>query len=120
MLVKTLKWPVISLLITGGVHFMAEAILPDLKNVFLPSVVGPVLLAFGIWAGYKTIELGGTYGNAILSGVILGILPVVLDVVGFGIILGRGVSTGFVLGVFGFCMVLFGSLIGSGFALSKN
>lgn len=120
MLIKTLKWPFISLLITGGVHFLAEAILPDLKNVFFPPVVAPVLLAFGIWAGYKTIELGRTYGNAILAGVILGILPVVLDVVGFGIILGRGVSAGVLLGTFGFCTILFGSLIGSGFALSKS
>ena len=40
MLIKTLKWPVI--------QFMVEAILTDLKNIFLPPVVAPILPAFGI------------------------------------------------------------------------
>jgi hypothetical protein len=120
MLFNILKWPVISLLITGGVHFTAEAILPDLRNFFVPPVVATVLLPFGIWTGFKAIDLGGTYGNAILAGVLLGILPVVLDVFGFGLILGRGVTAGILMGVFGFSIILFGSLIGSGFALSKR
>ena len=65
------------------------------------------------------IQVGGNYGNAILAGAILGLLPVILDVVGFGIILGRGASQGLLAGVFGFGMILFGALIGSGFAQSK-
>jgi len=120
MFVKALKWPVISLLIVGGLHFLAEAILPDLKDTFKPPVLAPVLLAFGIWVGYKMVQFGGGYGHVILAGVILGVLPVVLDVVGFGIILDRGVDAGVLAGVFGFGMILFGSLIGGGFALSKD
>ncbi len=119
MFVRTLKWPVIGLLITGGLHFTAEAILPDLKNIFQPPVLAPLLLAFGVWVGYKMLQFGGNYGSAILAGAILGLLPVVLDIVGFGMILGRGVAQGMLAGVFGFGMILFGSLIGSGFALSK-
>ena len=79
----------------------------------------PVLLAFGIWAGYRTAQSGGNLGHVILAGVILGILPVILDIGGFGIILGRGVQEGMLAGVFGFAMILFGSLTGGGFALSK-
>jgi hypothetical protein len=120
MFVKTLRWPVISLLITGGVHFLAEAILPDLKNTFIPPVLTPILLAYGIWVGYKMVQSGGNYGQAVVAGAILGILPVILDVGGFGIILGRGVPQGVLAGVFGFAMILFGSLIGGGFALSKG
>lgn len=119
MLVRTLKWPVISLLIVGLTHFVAEIILPDLKNVFLPPVLTPLLLAFGIWVGYKMVQFGGNYGNVILAGAILGVLPVIVEVVGFGILLGRGVSQGVLAGVFGFAMILYGSLIGGGFALSK-
>jgi hypothetical protein len=64
MLVKTLKWPVISLLITGGFHFV--------------------------------------------------------ETFGFGMILGFGVAARFMVGVYAFSMILFGALIGSGFALSKK
>jgi len=120
MFVKTLKWPVISLLITGGLHFVLEAAQPDLKNYFVPSVLAPALLAYGVWVGYKAIHNGGNYLNAILAGAILGILPIVLDVFGFGMILGRGIPAGTLAGLFGFSMVFWGSLIGSGFALARN
>jgi hypothetical protein len=117
---KTLKWPIISLLITGGFHFTIEAVLPDLKNLFVPPVLAPLLLAFGIWVGYKAVQFGGNYGPVILAGAILGLLPLMLEIFGFGMILGRGVSVGVLSGVFGFSMILFGSLIGGGFALGKE
>lgn len=120
MIYRTLKWPVISLLITGGFHFTIEAVLPDLKNIFVPSVLAPLLLAFGIWVGYKTVRFGGNYGQVILAGAILGALPLLLQLFGFGMILGRGVTAGGLVGVFGFSMVLFGSLIGGGFALQTE
>lgn len=119
MLVKTLKWPVISLLIVGVTHFVAEVILPDLRNIFLPPVLTPLLLAFGIWVGLKTVQFGGSYGDVIVAGAILGVLPVIVEVGGFGILLGRGVSQGVLAGVFGFAMIFYGSIIGGGFALSK-
>jgi hypothetical protein len=75
MLIKTLKWPVISLLITGATHFTLEAIWPSLKDLFVAPSLAPLLLAFGIWTGYKAIHNGGNYLSAILAGVILGVLP---------------------------------------------
>jgi len=38
---------------------------------------------------------------------------------GFGILLGRGVPQGVLASEFGFAYVLYGSLIGGGFALTK-
>jgi hypothetical protein len=119
VLAKTLKWPIVSLLIVGITHFIAEIIWPDLKGIYQPPVLAPLLLAFGVWVGYKTIQFGGTYGNAIIAGAILGVLPIIVEVFGFGLILGRGVPQGILAGEFGFAMILYGSLIGSGFALSK-
>ena len=115
---RTLKWPVISLLLTGAAHFALEAIWPDLRNTFIPPVLGPILLAYGAWVGYRTIGAGGTYLHAIVAAGILGVLPIVLDVVGFGQILGRGTQAGVLAGVFGFTVIVFGSLIGAGFVLS--
>jgi hypothetical protein len=114
----TLKWPVISLLITGGLHFTAEAAVPDLKTVFVPAVLAPLLLAYGLWVGYRAIGLGGNFGHAIAAAAILGLLPVMLDIVGFGLILGRGVDAGVRSGIFGFLFIVWGSLAASGFALS--
>jgi hypothetical protein len=118
MLVKTLKWPLISILITGTVHLIIEALWPKLQTVFVAPSLAPLLLAYGIWVGYKAIHNGGNYMNAAVAGVILGILPLVLETVGFGMVL--GFSDRFLVGVFGFAMILFGSLVGGGFALSRN
>lgn len=119
MYVKTLRWPVISLLIVGISHFIAEIIWPGLKDIYQPHVLAPLLLAFGVWVGYKAIQFGGTYGTVIVAGAILGLLPIVVELFGFGILLGRGVQQGVLASEFGFAMILYGALIGGGFALSK-
>jgi len=120
LLYRILKWPVIGLVITGGVHFTVEAIWPDLKTFFIPSVLAPVLLAYGLWVGSRAIQAGGNYGWAILAAAILGILPIVLDIVGFGMILGRDAKTEQLAGTFSFAVIVFGSLIGAGFVLSAK
>ena len=117
---RVLLWPVISLLITGGLHFTLEAIWPDLKATFVPAVLAPLLLAYGAWVGFRMVEIGGTYVHAIAAGVILGVLPVALDLIGFGVILDRGATAGTLVAAFGFSMVLFGSLLGAGFVLSRE
>lgn len=119
MLVRTLKWPVIVLLIIGGTHFAAEAIWSDLQTIFIPSVVAPVLLVVGLWVGANAMQSGGNLGTVLIAGAVLGLLPLALDVVGFGILLDRGADAGRLTGTFGFLMVLWGSLIGGGFSLSR-
>jgi hypothetical protein len=120
MIARTLKWPVISLLVIGMTHFVEEAALPDLQGFYIPPVVGLILLVVGLWTGYLAAHNGGSYVTAILAGVILGVLPLMLDVVGFGMILGRGVSAGLLAGVFGFSMTTFGAVIGGGFSVSSS
>ena len=120
MIVRTLKWPVISLLIIGTAHLIEEALWPDLQTFYLPSVVGLILLVVGLWTGYLAVRNGGSFGTAIMAGAILGLLPLALDLVGFGMILGRGVSHGLVAGIFGFSMVLIGSIVGGGYAVSTG
>jgi hypothetical protein len=113
-----LIWPIVSLLITGMWHFTIEAIWPDLRNTFVPAVLAPLLLSYGAWAGYRTVAAGGSYVLAIICGAILGLLPLMLDIVGFGLILGRGLDVGLLAGVFGFSMVLFGAVLGAGYKVS--
>ena len=115
-----LMWPVISLIITGMWHLSIEAIWPDLRNSFVAPVIAPILLTYGAWAGYGAVRASGSYVMAIVAGAILGVLPFMLQLVGFGILLGRGVDVGLLAGVFTFTMVLFGALIGGGFAVSAR
>jgi len=120
MMVRTLKWPVVCLLLIGGTHLIEEAALTDLQAFFLPPVVGLILLIVGMWSGYLAVHNGGSFVTAVAAGVILGLLPLALDIVGFGMILGRGISNGLVAGVFGFTMIFFGSLVGGGFGVSSS
>ena len=115
-LIRTLKWPFISLLITGSFHFIIEAIWPDLRNLFIAPVLAPLLLAYGIWVGYRTISNNGNYLTAIIAALILGLLPLLLETFGFGMILGFEGRA--LVGIYALGMILFGSLIGSGYALS--
>jgi hypothetical protein len=117
-LVDSLKWPVVALIVTGMVHLAAEAVRPDLKNAFTPYTIGPILLAYGIWVGVRSIDAGASAAAAVAAGFVVGLLPLGLDVVGFGILLDRGVDAGLTAGVFGLLMVAFGSLIGAGYAAS--
>jgi len=117
---RTLLWPVVSLLVTGVVHFTMEAIWPELHAVFVPSVLAPALLAYGAWIGYRMVGAGGAYLDALVAGVIVGVLPIILEVVGFGIVLGRGAQPGLLAGLFGFTMIVFGAVLGGGFVLSRS
>jgi hypothetical protein len=117
---KTLKWPFISILIAGVLHFAVEAIWPDLQSFYTTPVLGLVQFAFGIWAGYMTVHNGGNFLTAILYGALLGLFPLVVNPLSFGMILGRGLHATLLGGVFGFSMIVFGSLVGGGFAVSMN
>ena len=120
MFIKTLKWPVVSLLITGMFHFVLEAVAPALQTIFIPAVLATLLFAYGIWVGYRVIQDGGNYVQAIIAALVLGLLPLLLETIGFGLILGRGLTAGTLAGLFGLSMIFWGALIGSGFALSSR
>jgi hypothetical protein len=113
-------WPIITLVITGVTHFTIEAIWPDLRNYFVPPALAPLLLAYGAWVGYRAAKFGAGFVPGLASGVILGLLPLGLDVIGFGIVLGRGVDQGVLSGVFGMSYIIFGTLVGIGFTRSAE
>ena len=120
MLQRILMWPVIGLVITGMWHLAIEAIWPDLQAIFVPAVLAPLLLAYGIWVGYRAVGLGASFVTAVGAGVLLGLLPLGLDVIGFGMLLDRGVDHGVLAGIFGLSFISFGALVGAGFAQSET
>ena len=118
-LVRGLTWPIVSLLIVGGTHLVAEMLRPELRDVITPAVVMPLYLVAGAWAGYATVRAGGTFVHGLVAGAILGALPLMLQVVGFGLILGRDGGVVLTSGVFGLIAIFWSGVLGSGFATDR-
>lgn len=99
MLVKTLKWPVLSFLTVSLVLLVTKIFFPELKNYFQPPIMGTVWLTFGIWIGYRTIKNGGDFRKAYAAGSFFGVLPVLLYLLDIGFLLGYDMNTAFLAGV---------------------
>ena len=115
-LVRGLTWPVISLVVIGATHLVAEMIRPDLHDVIGPAVVMPIYLVGGAWAAYATIRAGGPASYGFVAAAILGLLPLALQFVGFGLILGRDPAAVTTSAFFGWLGVFWGGSLGSGLA----
>jgi hypothetical protein len=119
-LVRGLTWPIITLLIVGGTHLVAEMLRPQLQDLISPAVVMPIHLVAGGWAGYATVRAGGTFVHGLVAGAILGLLPVALQLVGFGLILGRHADVTMSLALFGLFTIFWGGALGAGIAASRD
>jgi len=117
-LIRGLTWPIISLLIVGGSHLVGELLRPELQQVIVAAVVMPIYLVAGGWAGYGTVRSGGTFVHGLIAGAILGLLPLMLQVVGFGLILGRDSGAVMTSGIFGFLAIFWAGVLGSGVSTS--
>ncbi len=118
ILVKCLMWPVIALLFIGGTHLVAEGVRPALQDLIGTAVVMPIHLVAGGWAAYMVLRNGGSFGLGLVAGAILGVLPLVLQVVGFGLILGRDADAVLTTGIFGLFTIFWGGVLGAGIAAS--
>lgn len=115
---RALKWPLISS-IAVAIVFIAISYVGGVFNMLTATVLAPVALAFGAWAGYKVVEFKGNYADVIGVGIIVGIVGAGLILVGFGVVRGLGVGTMISISVFDLGFKIAGALIGGGFALTK-
>ena len=118
ILVQCLMWPVVALLVIGGSHLVVEGIRPQLQDLIGPAVVMPIHLVAGGWAAYMVLRNGGSFVLGLVAGAILGLLPLVLQVVGFGLILGRDSAAVLTLGIFGLFTIFWGGVLGAAIAAS--
>lgn len=115
---RAVAWPIVCLLVIGGTHLLAEAIRPELHDVVGPAVAMPIYLVVGGWAAFGVVRAGGTFVHGLLAGAILGLLPAMLQVVGFGVLLGHDAASVTTSALFGFIALVWGGSIGSGIASS--
>ena len=115
-LVRGLTWPVVSLVLIGASHLIGEMVRPELHEVIGPAVAMPIYLVAGAWAGFATIRARASLVFGFVGAAILGLLPVGLQFIGFGLIVGResaAVTTAALLGWLG---VFWGGSLGAGIA----
>jgi len=115
---RAVAWPVLSLLVIGGSHLLAEAARPELHDAVGPAVAMPIYLVVGGWAAFGVVRAGGTFVHGLLAGAVLGLLPAMLQVIGFGLLLGRDTASVTTSALFGFIALLWGGSLGSGIASS--
>jgi hypothetical protein len=119
-LVRGLTWPIISLVVIGATHLVAELFRPALHDAVGPAVAMPIYLVAGAWAGIATIRAGGSVAHGFAAGAILGLLPVALQLVGFGVIAGGDAASVATAALFGWLGVFWGGSLGSGIAMSGS
>jgi hypothetical protein len=115
---RAITWPVITLLVIGGTHLALEAIRPDIHDALGPAVVMPIYLVVGGWTAFGVARAGGGWIGGLVAGAVLGLMPVALQVVGFGLLLGRdgaSVATSALLGLAG---MTWGGALGAGIQAS--
>jgi hypothetical protein len=115
---RAIAWPVITLLVIGGTHLALEAVRPDIHDVLGPAVVMPIYLVVGGWTAFGVARAGGGWIGGLVAGAVLGLMPVALQVVGFGLLLGRDgavVATSALLGLAG---MTWGGALGAGIQAS--
>lgn len=117
-LVRGLAWPVLSLAVIGIAHLTGEVVRPELHDLIGPAVAMPIYLAAGAWAATATIRAGGAMGHGLMAGVVLGLLPVGLQIVGFGLLVGQDASAVTTAGMLGWLGIFWGSALGAGIAAS--
>ena len=115
---RGLLWPVIALVLIGGTHLVTEAVRPEMQAVFGPAVVMPIYLVAGGWASFAAVRAGGAVASGVGAAAILGLLPVMLQLVGFGLLLGRPGDAVVTSATFGFIAILWGGFLGTGIGRS--
>lgn len=113
-MIRALTLPVAALIGVGATHLAAELVRPELQAAITPPVVMPIYLAFGAWAGAAAVRAGGSLAHGVAGGLAIGLLPVALQVLGFGVVAGRDGATVATNATLGFLGLAWGSVLGAG------
>jgi hypothetical protein len=118
---RVLKWPVVAwIIITLSAYLLSY--ITDIVGMMTPETMLPMVLAFGVWVGYKAVELDDEYGRigkAFMAGASIGAVGAVLTVVTFGVFRGLGIDIFIPIAAMILLKSIAGAVIGGGFALTR-
>jgi hypothetical protein len=117
---RAIVWPIVTLLVIGATHLGLEALRPEMHDIIGPSVVMPIYLIVGGWTAFGVARAGGGYGGGLVAAIALGLMPAALQIVGFGILLGRDGATVTTAAMFGLAGMTWGGAIGAGVATATQ
>ena len=115
-MVRAIAWPILSLLVIGGTHLILEAIRPELHDAVGPAVVMPIYLVVGGWTAFGVNRAGGGFVGGMIASAALGLMPALLQLVGFGALLGRDGAAVTTAALFGLAGMTWGGAVGAGIA----
>ena len=115
---SVLKWPIIGWIVVD-VLLILVLYVDGVSHVMTPATLAPLALAFGAWVGYKTVDGGGGFSNAIVNGAIVGAVCGVLTLL-MGAIHGMDNGEVFALAVYFVGLNISGAVVGGGFLLTNG
>jgi hypothetical protein len=113
---RAIAWPILTLLVIGGTHLALEAIRPELHDVIGPAVVMPIYLVIGGWTAFGMARAGGGFVGGLVAAAVIGFMPAALQLIGFGVLLGRDGATVTTAALFGLAGMTWGGALGAGIA----
>lgn len=113
---RAIARPIVTLFVIGATHLALEALRPAMHDAIGPAVVMPIYLVIGGWTSFGVARAGGGYLGGLVAAIVLGLMPVMLQFVGFGTLLGRDGDAVTTSALFGLAGMTWGGAIGAGIA----
>lgn len=116
-MLDAVKLPVIGWIIVD-VLLILVLFVDGVAEIMTVPTLAPLAIAFGVWAGYKAVEFGGSFGTAIGAGVIVGFVCAALTML-LGTIHGMSTDATFPMAVYTMALNVAGAVVGGGFLLTR-
>lgn len=116
--VTALKWPVITWIVLD-LYLLAVSYIEGVLDLVTTPAVAPLLVAVGAWAGYRTVGLSGKALDAVIAGLVVGIVCGGGGFLLFSYVRGLGASTVLPSSIMDFSLSLGGAVVGGWYVLSQ-
>lgn len=117
---RALMWPAITVVLSIAIAWVETKAIPETGMILTTANFVTWLTLVGAWGGWAMVKEGGTYWHAAVAGVALWILCGAVDIVLYGFGSGFGVDAVLPDAVGGSSIILFGALVGGGWAATKG
>ncbi len=116
-MLDAVKLPVIGWIVVDVLIILALFV-DGVAEIMTVETTASLALAFGVWAGYKAVEFGGSFGTAIGAGLIVGLVCALLGLLS-GPIHGMSLDATFPIAVASMALNVAGAVVGGGFLLTR-
>ena len=116
-MLDAVKLPVIGWIVVD-VLLILVLFVDGVAEMMTVETLAPLAIGFGVWAGYKAVEFGGSFGTAIGAGLIVGLACALLTLL-LGPIHGMSTDATVPMAVYSMALNVAGAVVGGGFLLTR-